>query len=96
MHEFSIAQNILETALAEAEKHKGKRICTLGVTLGKASHIEPDSLEFCLEAVTKGTIAEGAQIEVEPMSIATGDEPLQISLKPECKAFVKLNNYLQN
>ena len=66
MHEFSIAQGILETALTEAEKNNGKRICALGVKLGRASHIEPDSLEFCLRAAAKGTIAEKARIEIKP------------------------------
>ena len=67
MHGFSIAQNILETALTEAGKHNGKRVCALGVKLGKASHIEPDSLEFCLRAVARGTIAEKARIEIKPL-----------------------------
>jgi len=66
MHEFSIAQGILETALTEAEKNNGKCICALGVKLGRASHIEPDSLEFCLRAAAKGTIAEKARIEIKP------------------------------
>ena len=69
MHEFSIAQNILETALTEAEKHNGKRICALGVKLGRASHIEPESLEFCLKAVAKGTIAEQAKIKIKPLEL---------------------------
>lgn len=65
MHEFSIAQGILETALTEAEKNNGKRICALRVKLGRASHIEPNSLEFCLRAVAKGTIAENARVEIK-------------------------------
>lgn len=67
MHEFLIAQSILERALTEAEKHNGKRICALGVKLGKASHIEPESLDFCLRAVARGTIAEKARMEIESM-----------------------------
>lgn len=68
MHELSIAQSILETALAEAEKHGGKHIRALSVKLGKASHIEPESLELCLEAAAKGTIAEGARTQIEPVA----------------------------
>ncbi len=62
-----MTQDILEKALIEAEKHEGKCICALGVKLGKASHIEPDSLEFCLRAVAGGTIAEKARIEIKPL-----------------------------
>jgi len=69
MHEFAIAQNILERALAEAEKNEGKKILAVGVKLGKASHITPDSLELCFKAVAKGTIAEEAKVEVEPLEL---------------------------
>ena len=65
MHEFSIAQGILETALTEAEKHNGKLIHTLTIKLSKSSHITPDSMEFCLRAAAAGTNAEKAKIEIE-------------------------------
>ncbi len=65
MHEFSIAQNILETALAEAEKHNTKHIKAISVKIGDRHFTEADSIQFCIEAVTKGTISEGAQKEIE-------------------------------
>ena len=67
MHEFSIAQSLLETALSEASNHKGKRIRALVVKLGRESHVEPDSLEFCLRAVARETIAKEARIEIESL-----------------------------
>ncbi len=54
VHKLYIAQSILKTALSEAEKHNAKRICTLVVKRGRASHIEPDSLELCLRVGRKG------------------------------------------
>jgi len=69
MHEFSIAESILQRALAEAEKHQAKRICALGIKVGKASHIERESLELCLRAVAKGTIAENARTEIIPLEL---------------------------
>ena len=65
MHSLSLAQDILRAALAEAEKHDAKRIKTIGVTIGDETFSESDSLQFCLETVAKGTIAEGARIQVE-------------------------------
>lgn len=67
MHEFSIAESILKAALAESGKHGGRRIASLGIRLGKASHLEPESLEFCLKAQAKGTIAENARIGITPV-----------------------------
>lgn len=69
MHEFAIAQSLLDRALAEAEKNEGKKILSVGVKLGTASHITPDSLELCFKAVAKGTIAEEAKVEVEPLEL---------------------------
>ena len=65
MHEFSLAKSIVETALAETQKHNGKCIDTLNVKLSNLSHITPDNMEFCLMAATKGTIAEKTKIKIE-------------------------------
>ena len=65
MHSLAMAQDILEAALGEAEKHDAKHVKAISVKIGDEHFTESDSLQFCLEAVTKGTIAEGAQIEVE-------------------------------
>ena len=69
MHSLAMAQDILKAALSEAGKHKAKYIKAISVKIGDGHFTESDSLQFCLEASTKGTIAEGAQIEVEPASI---------------------------
>jgi len=86
MHEFAIAQSILERALAEAEKNEAKRICVLGVKLGKDSHITPDSLEFCLKAVAKGTIAEEAKIEIEPLALMLKCRQCGLTFSPQEEA----------
>ncbi len=67
MHELSLAQDILQAALDETQKAGGKRIRGIYVKVRESSHHIEDtsSLEFCLEAVAKGTIAEGAEIGIE-------------------------------
>ncbi len=65
MHEFALAKDIVETALAETKKHNGKRIDTLNVKLSNLSHLTPDNLEFCLTAAANGTIAEKTKIKIE-------------------------------
>ncbi len=85
MHEWTFAQNILQTALGEAERHTAKRINLLRVKLAEAEHIEPSSLRFCFEALSKGTIAEGANLEVE---IVNGRESfletIELEQDPDC------------
>lgn len=65
MHSLAMAQSILQAALIEAEKHNGKRIKVISVKIGDETLMESDSLQFCLEAIAKGTIAEGARIEID-------------------------------
>ena len=65
MHSLAMAQDILEAALIEAEKHNARLIKAISVKIGDGHFAESDSLQFCLEATAKGTIAEGARIELE-------------------------------
>ena len=67
MHELSIAQSILQAALDEARRVGGKRIRQIHATVREPSHHieDPSSLEFCLQAIAEGTIAEGAEIGIE-------------------------------
>jgi len=65
MHSLAMAQDILQAALAEAETNKVQHIKAIAIRMEDEHFAEPDALQFCLEAVTKGTIAEGAQIEVD-------------------------------
>lgn len=91
MHSLAIAQGILQAALAEAEKYGGRRIKAINVKIGDEHFTESDSIQFCLEAMAKGTVAEGAQIKVEVAGAATwppgnlkgpiGEEPLSVTLE---------------
>ena len=65
MHSLAMAQDILKAALSEAKTHEAKHIKAISVKMGDRHFIESDSLQFCLEAAAKGTIAEGAHIDVE-------------------------------
>jgi len=69
MHSLSMAQDILRASLDEAQKHKGKRIKAISVKIADEDFGEFESLRFCLEGLSKGTIAEGALIKIELMSV---------------------------
>ena len=84
MHSLSLAQDILQAALLEAEKHEGKPITAISVKVVGEHLEEADSLRFCLEAMVKGTLAEGARIEVEGVGAADcccSQEPLEVTLE---------------
>ena len=67
VHSLAMAEDILEAVLSKAAKHSAKKIKAISVKVGDEHFIESDSLQFCLEAAAKGTIAEEAQIEVKLM-----------------------------
>jgi len=65
MHSLAMAQDILAAALSEAAKYDAKRIRAINVKIGGEHSDESDSIQFCLEAAAKGTIAEGGRVEIE-------------------------------
>ncbi len=78
MHSLAMAQSVLRVVLEEARKHDGQHIKSIGVKIGDETFTESNSLQFCLQAVTKGTIAEGARIEIE---LVDAREPSQVVLE---------------
>ena len=78
MHSLVMAENILQAALAEAEKYNGKRIEAICIRLDERDFVQAESLQFCLEAMAKGTTAEDAQIEIE---LGGAKELPQVTLK---------------
>lgn len=62
MHELSLMSNLLEHAVAAAG---GAAICALRVRVGPLSGVVVDSLRFAFEALTPGTPAAGARLDVE-------------------------------
>lgn len=65
MHSLVMAENILKVALAEAGDQKGSRIKTINIRIAEENFTESDSLQFCLEEMARGTIAEGANVKIE-------------------------------
>ena len=63
MHELSITREILHIALAEAEKHGAKRLTAINLQIGQLSGIVPESVQFYLDMLAQGTIAEGVQLK---------------------------------
>lgn len=64
MHELSIAEAMIETAIAAAHAAGGGRIVRLRVRVGELSGVDPDALSFAFPVVARGTPAEAAQLEV--------------------------------
>jgi len=65
MHEFSICQNIVESVIAELEKHDPvPRLLITRIVIGKLRQLVPEYLQFAYENLAKETIAEGSKLEI--------------------------------
>jgi len=64
VHEMSLTESIVEIAVETARKEGAERVTRVVVDVGQLSHVEPEALEFCFAAVARGTIVEGARLEV--------------------------------
>jgi hydrogenase nickel incorporation protein HypA/HybF len=62
MHELSITQSVVEICEQNAG---GRRVLAVILELGELSGIVPDSVEFCFEACTRGTLLEGARLIID-------------------------------
>ena len=64
MHEMALAEGMLEIVEATAREHRATRVASVCLELGALSHVEPDALRFCFDAVTRGGVAAGARLDI--------------------------------
>ena len=64
MHELSLTEGVLRIVEREAAAQSFSRVLAVRLEIGKLSHVEPEAMRFCFEAVTRGSLAEGAQLEI--------------------------------
>ena len=68
MHELSIAQELLEIITRRASQEGMGKVEKVNLRIGEFSGVMPDALEFAFEMLSKGTLTEGASVEVEVVS----------------------------
>jgi hydrogenase nickel incorporation protein HypA/HybF len=78
MHELSIAQSIVEIVQQHLPSDRIPVVKSVQMKVGHQAGIVPDSLEFCFGAVTEGTVAQGARLEIENVP---GDELRVVSIE---------------
>ncbi|MBP3655590.1 MAG: hydrogenase maturation nickel metallochaperone HypA [Clostridia bacterium] len=64
MHEMAIVQSMLDIALRAGEDAGAKRIRTVRVKMGEYSDVVPVIMREYFAVAAKGTICEGAEIEI--------------------------------
>lgn len=64
MHEMSIMSYLLEAVEAEAARAGARRVVDINLVIGERASVIDDSLLFCFDMLTPGTVAEGAKIHI--------------------------------
>jgi hydrogenase nickel incorporation protein HypA/HybF len=94
MHEMGITQGILAASFDAAEEANCTRITEIRVSVGEMTEVVDFALQFAFEALTPGTMAEGATLVIT--SVAARSKCLECGIEyehdrfqmvcPECSA----------
>ncbi|TKJ34952.1 hydrogenase maturation nickel metallochaperone HypA [bacterium (candidate division B38) B3_B38] len=69
MHEMSITTNLVELLNEHLQGCPGARITRVNLKVGRLTAVEPDALTFCFQVLTEGTPMEGAELQIELVSV---------------------------
>jgi hydrogenase nickel incorporation protein HypA/HybF len=70
MHEVSIMEGAVHLAVDAAKKAGAGRVLALRLRVGTLSGAVPEALRFAFDVVCRGTMAEGASLEMETVPAA--------------------------
>lgn len=72
MHEMSIIAGVLDAVVPSAQQAGADRVLTITLRIGDMTEVIDEALEFAFEALTEGTLCEGAELvvnKVHPRSV---------------------------
>ena len=64
MHETELARTLLAVVLQRAEPHGARRVLRVRGFIAETEALRPDVLRFHFQAHARGTVAEGAELEL--------------------------------
>jgi hydrogenase nickel incorporation protein HypA/HybF len=67
MHELSIMESALTVVLNRAQEAGASRVHSIRLRIGALSGVVPEALDFAFDALTSGTLAEGAELIIDPV-----------------------------
>ena len=65
MHELPVTKSILNIVLRHADANGVGKVVAIDLSIGALSDLEPEWLQSYFDHLSRGTVAEGARIEVE-------------------------------
>jgi hydrogenase nickel incorporation protein HypA/HybF len=81
MHEHALMVDLMRKIEAEAAAEGGGRVTRIRVRLGALSHFTPEHFREHFEDASRGTVAEGAEVETELRTDPTEPEAQAVVLE---------------
>lgn len=63
-------ESALQIVLRHAEEQHARRVTRIVLRIGDLAGVEPEALRFAFAAVTRGSLADGAALDIEPVAAA--------------------------
>jgi len=73
MHEFSIAQSVVQTVLKVAMENNAVQVTEINLEIGELTLLNPEYLKYGIEVASEGTIIEGAKVNI---TVKAGGYPM--------------------
>jgi hydrogenase nickel incorporation protein HypA/HybF len=86
MHEVSIMEEAVRVAVDTAKSSGSSRVRMLRLRMGTLSGAVPEAMRFAFDVVCRGTIAEGASLEIETVPAVCWCETCKAEF--ECEDFL--------
>jgi hydrogenase nickel incorporation protein HypA/HybF len=62
MHEMALTQSVVD---AVCDYAAGRRVHSVKLEVGALCAVVPDAMRFCFDLATEGTLADGAQLDLD-------------------------------
>jgi hydrogenase nickel incorporation protein HypA/HybF len=83
MHEFALMQSVLNLVEEKAKAHGLVRVTRVKLVVGKMTMALPAALEMAFGALGRGTVAEGAELEIEEREVRLSCPACDLEFTPE-------------
>lgn len=61
---MSLAESVLQAMEDAARSQHFHKVLAVRLEIGALSGVEPEAMRFCFDAVVRGSLAEGAQLDI--------------------------------
>lgn len=64
MHEMALSEGVLQILESNARSRGFRRVKTVWLEIGRLAGVDVEAMRFTFDAVTRGTLADGAALEI--------------------------------